>query len=61
LVLQKQKCVLALASQTSPAPRLPVISEVLGTTWQRGKQPEAVAQGGLGPLQKFLQESSGLG
>jgi hypothetical protein len=33
------------------------ISEVLEATCQRGKQPEAVAQGGLGTLQKFLQES----
>jgi hypothetical protein len=58
LVLQKQKCV--LASRTSPPPRLPVkISDVLATTWQRGKQPEAVVQGGLGTLQKFLQESGG--
>jgi hypothetical protein len=35
------------------------ISDVLATTWQRGKQPEAVVQGGLGTLQKFLQESGG--
>jgi len=35
------------------------ISEVLETTCQRGKQPEALARRGLATLRQFLQESCG--